>query len=102
MEENKNTLSAKDLMPRSKILKEAEYVICGDREEDYGSPQKNFKLVSELWSSYLEKNVDENDVVMMMNLLKIARIRTGEGTYDCYLDIIGYTALGAEIMKGKS
>ena len=34
---------------------------------------------------------------MMMALLKIARISTGTGTDDSFVDLAGYAACGAEI-----
>ena len=35
----------------------------------------------------------------MMALLKIARIKTGTATEDCFVDLAGYAACGAEIFQ---
>ena len=83
---------------RKSILTEAEKCVCGQREEDYGSPEDNFYKISKLWNAYLGDNVtDSHDVAMMMALLKIARIRTGRRTEDSYVDACGYLACGGEI-----
>ncbi len=33
-------------MTRSEILDAAHKCVCGDREEDYGSPEKNFQTIA--------------------------------------------------------
>lgn len=39
------------------------------------------------------------DVAMMMALLKVARIRSGKGTLDCYVDLAGYAACAGELAE---
>ena len=39
------------------------------------------------------------DVAMMMALLKIARIQSGTGTDDSFVDLAGYAACGGEIAE---
>lgn len=82
---------------RQQILQEAEKSICGQREQDYGSPEDNFALIGKLWSEYLGHSVTSLDVAMMMCLLKIARIKNGGGTGDSFVDLAGYAACGGEI-----
>ena len=82
---------------RAEILHEAESCICGQREQDYGSPESNFEIIANLWSDYLDAEVSALDVAMMMCLLKIARIKNGGGTGDSFVDIAGYAACGGEI-----
>ena len=82
---------------RSYILREAERCVCGHREQDYGSPEDNFKIIALLWSAYLDHPVSALDVAMMMSLLKVARIRSGNGTMDSFIDLAGYAACGGEI-----
>lgn len=85
-------------MTRKDILAEAERCVCGRREEDYGSPEDNFYKISKLWNAYLGDNVtDSHDVAIMMALLKIARIRTGQIKEDNYVDLAGYAACAGEI-----
>ena len=90
-------------MTRSEILDEAKKCVCGQREQDYGSPESNFQLIADLWNAYLElptgetQEITPKDVAMMMALLKIARIRNGGGTGDSFVDLAGYAACGGEL-----
>lgn len=84
-------------MNRKEILAKAEQCVNGQREQDYGTPESNFGLIAELWSAYLNTDVHPVDVAMMMALLKIARIRSGGGTGDSFVDLAGYAACGGEL-----
>ena len=39
-------------MTRSDILDKAKECITGRREQDYGSPEDNFKIIANLWAVY--------------------------------------------------
>lgn len=87
-------------MKRKEILDNAEKCVCGNREEDYGNPENNFKKIADFWNVYLgleNQYIDARDVAMMMALLKIARIRNGQHKADNYIDLAGYAACGGEI-----
>lgn len=92
-------------MTREEVLNEAKVCVLGNREDDYGTPEQNFKIIAEFWNSYL--NLDENyisgkDVAAMLALLKIARIRSGgHGKDDNWVDLAGYAACGAEVEKAE-
>lgn len=93
-------------MTRENILKEAEKCVCGQRQQDYGSPEDNFTTISYLWSVYLKaahpsmnlpvNGITAKDVSMMMALLKVARIATGSSP-DSFVDLAGYAACAGEI-----
>ena len=85
---------------RKSILTTAEETVCTDRESMYGKPEDNFKLISELWGAYLFTSLTQKDVAVMMMLLKIARIATGDPHSDYWIDIAGYAACGGEA-EGK-
>lgn len=42
-------------MNRKKCLEKAIETVCNDREDTYGKPGDNFKLISDLWSAYKNK-----------------------------------------------
>ena len=86
-------------MNRAEVLEAAKKCVCGQREQDYGNPEDNFQLIADLWGAYMGYNglFTPKDVAMMMALLKVARIRTGTGTDDCYVDLAGYAACAGEI-----
>ena len=84
-------------MNRANTLEKAKEIVYGHRENEYGSPEDNFKTIADFWSVYKGVEFTANDVAMMMALLKIARIRTGTATDDSYVDLAGYAACGSEI-----
>lgn len=91
------------LNTREGILVQAKKCVCGQREQDYGTPESNFQLIADLWNGYLgfmdhpQDQIQAKDVAMMMALLKIARIRNGGGSGDSFVDLAGYAACGGEI-----
>lgn len=89
-------------MTREEVLETAKKCVCGQREQDYGTPESNFKTIAKLWNDYLDAAVrgiviTPTDVAMMMSLLKIARIKNGGGTGDSFVDLAGYAACGGEL-----
>ena len=86
-------------MQRAEILDAAKKCVCGQREHDYGNPEDNFKRIADLWNAYMGDGMKftPKDVAVMMALLKVARIKTGTGTDDCFVDLAGYAACAGEI-----
>ena len=94
-------------MTRSEILAEAERIVTGDREEQYGPPEDNFALIAELWALYLRRMcvssgadvyIKPDDVAIMMVLLKIARtVTVDKPKADSYIDMAGYASCAGEI-----
>lgn len=89
------------------ILEEAEKCVCQSRQEEYGPIEDNFGTIAGLWNTYLcsrEKSeggdgmtISPEDVAIMMCLLKIARISSGQTKEDNYVDIAGYAACAGEL-----
>ena len=90
-------------MTRKEILATAEMIVCNNRDKKYGTPEDNFQKIAELWNAYLRhrSEIHAEDVAVMMILLKVARMDTGEPTADTWVDIAGYAACGAESMFAK-
>ena len=87
---------------RTSILDAAQKCVCGDREQDYGSPESNFQIIAELWNTYLSnksccESITAVDVGMMLALLKIARVASGRLKDDNFVDLAGYAACAGEI-----
>ena len=88
-------------MTRTEILQAARICVCGQREQEYGSPEDNFRRIAKLWNAYLGDTItDAQDVAIMMALLKIARISAG-GTEDSFVDLAGYAACAGELFSRK-
>lgn len=83
---------------RETVLAQARNCVCGQREEDYGTPEDNFSRIADYWTEYLDTPIYPLDVANMMILLKIARTQSGKPTLDSYVDIAGYAACAGEIM----
>jgi len=93
-------------MTRKEILEAAAKCVCGDREQDYGSPENNFRTIADLWTAYMREKccgagadlcIVPADVAAMMALMKIARIASGHAKDDNWIDLAGYAACGGEI-----
>lgn len=95
-------------MNRAEILQAAEKCVCHDRQEQYGEPKNNFRVIAAFWEDYLIARryfggfnfmLKGSDVAAMMALLKIARIATGPYKEDNYIDAAGYLATAGELGK---
>ena len=96
-------------MKRKEILEAALRCVCGDREQDYGSPENNFATIAEFWTSYIKRKcvspgvdvcVNPEDVAAMLIQVKVARVASGHAKADNWVDIAGYAACGGEIESG--
>lgn len=95
-------------MTRPEILNAAKKCVCGEREQDYGTPENNFETIGLLWAIYLRaaypkyakvmpiNGISAKDAGAMMALLKLARIATGSSA-DSFVDLAGYAACAGEI-----
>ena len=95
-------------MNREQILEAARKCVCGEREKDYGEAENSFTVIADFCGTYLEEKcvspetdvcLNPEDVAAMMALLKIARIATGHGKNDNWIDLAGYAACGGEIQS---
>ena len=86
-------------MKRAEILEAARVCVCGEREQDYGTPEDSFALIGKLWAAYMGVPFTPKDVAMLMALLKVARIKAGDKA-DSFVDLAGYAACAGEIATG--
>lgn len=92
---------------RAEILDAAKQCVCKDRNDQYGSPEDNFRTIAKMWSAYFtakfghEVEIDPHDVAVAMSMLKIARIATGKPKADNWIDGTGYLACGGELQEGE-
>ena len=100
---------------REDFLREAESLINGPRAKDYGPARKNHQRIADMWSIILEKKlaqahpgmgqikctIDPEEVVACMIALKLARLAEDMTKDDSWTDIIGYAALGGEIINDE-
>ena len=85
---------------REECLRKACECVNGAREQNYGSPEDSFETIADFWTAYLGTIITRTDVAMMMALLKIARIKNGQGAeLDSFVDLAGYASCGFDIAK---
>ena len=84
---------------RETVLEEAKNCVCGQREQDYDSPEDSFGRIAALWTAYKDIDFSPVDVAVMMALLKIARIANNPKHMDSWVDLAGYAACGGEIAQ---
>lgn len=99
-------------MNRKEILDSAKKCICGDRPQDYGSPENNFGVIADLWNAYLKTAkpwvptkciplFTASDVGVLMCLFKLGRIASGTGNMDSFIDLAGYAACAGELRENE-
>lgn len=85
---------------RAFVLEEANRLIHGDRQAQYGPPEENFKNIAAFWNIRFKhllqdgKEFSDADVAAAMVLLKLARDMQGYKE-DNAVDAAGYIALMA-------
>ena len=84
---------------RQFFLKTAEQLINGPRAKEYGPARKNHERIAQIWSIILEQDITPEQVVACMVGLKLARLSEDITKDDSWVDIIGYAALGGEIIN---
>lgn len=91
------------MITREEVLETAMEMVTGSRPDDYGTPENNFARIADLWRAYLgtkpAASINAADVAAMLALLKIARIASGHGKGDNWVDLAGYAACGGELQS---
>lgn len=96
--------SIKPVVDRNTVLHDAHHAVAVARNAMYGEPMDDFACTAELWDSYITRTsqvrgqafIMPHDIPVMMILLKISRLAQTPGEADHWIDIAGYSAIGAE------
>jgi hypothetical protein len=89
------------------LLREAEQLVNGDRNAQYGDPNQDFARTAAFWQTYLDgidRPLESHDVAILMMLLKVSRLAWSPDKWDSWVDAAGYAACGADCVtanKGK-
>lgn len=91
------------MRPKAPITSEAEKLVLGQRNVDYGHPLDNFTDVAAGWSVLVGTPISAKQVPLMMEWLKLCRNKqslraTGNFHTDTLIDQAGY-ALTAQILE---
>ena len=91
------------LANKKDYLKEAELLIHGDREADYGDNLLNHRRIATMWNVILGKKlitpIEPEEVAACMIGLKVARLSEDTKKKDSWVDVVGYGALGGEMVS---
>ena len=87
--------------PREVVLEIARSIITGDRARQYGPAQKNHQTIADLWSFFIDAEIDAVQAATMMALLKVARMKADPKKEDNYIDAIGYLAIAYELAQSN-
>jgi hypothetical protein len=96
-----------EISPRAEVLREAERLITGDRNETYGTPTQNFTNIADLWNVQFRhllapgKEFSAADVALAQIHVKMARTIT-QPKRDNFVDLAGYAACGWECVPGEA
>jgi len=86
------------------VLQEAQRIVYGNRQVDYGHPCVSLNQIAQLWTGYSEARIGSTviylpiDVAMMMVLSKVGRILNSPHNRDHFTDIAGWAAVAARAL----
>lgn len=88
---------------RAWLLRKAEKIVCGERNQDYGEPVENMKRTAAMLNAYLggRAELDSTDIAAFGIILKLGRLAHDRGSADSWLDIAGYAAIGFEASEDQ-
>lgn len=87
--------------PAVLALDEASELVSNDRRDVYGDAKENFTDIAAMWSAYKGTLFEAHDVAAMMVLVKVSRLSVSPQKWDNWVDMAGYSALGAEVSDAK-
>lgn len=88
------------------VLEEAQALVYGDRQRDYGHPRDNMRAIALHWNAYLkargisqpDRLLQTEDVAAMLILMKVGRLASGRMKRDTVADIAGYAAVLSRVL----
>ena len=87
--------------PKETVLQEAQRIVYGARQADYGHPFDDFSKTAALWAPILGVNVTPEQVALCMMQVKISRLLNSPGHRDSQVDIAGYAGTYALVRERR-
>lgn len=84
-----------------KILEEANELINGQRQSDYGSVTENLGNIAALFSMILKHPVTPAQAILCMEAVKFARLCNTPNHRDSWVDVAGYVGVYDKLMRGE-
>lgn len=99
-------INVKQESPREALLRTAEQLIMGDRNNQYGPPTKDFQVIADVASTlgfqFNGEPLKPHHVALFQMALKLARIAWSPEKQDSWVDTAGYAACGWECVEDTS
>ena len=83
-------------MKRGDILRDADILTHGPRDDIYGDVITNHERISRLWSVVLETEITPAQAALCMALVKVARLIQTPDHIDSFVDGAAYLAIAGE------
>ena len=84
------------------ILTEAERIINGARNSDYGHAFDNFKQTAALWAPILGTAITPEQVALCMIQVKVSRLCNTTDHRDSLVDIAGYAGTYEKVLERRA
>lgn len=89
------------MTPREQLLDDAQQLIAGHRDKEYGSPTDNFARAAQTLSALGYRaphggDILPHDVAIMMLAVKLCRLAFDPANQDTWMDVAGYAGCGWE------
>lgn len=86
---------------RTSLLREAESLVVGDRNNSYGAPHQDFArsagcLTALGYSGPDGRPMEAHDIAIIVTAIKLSRLMVTPKKRDSWVDIAGYAACGYE------
>lgn len=94
--------------PAPSFLQQADMLINGDRQQDYGDKLQNFSQIAMLWQGTLaaklapDASITPEDVALCMIQVKIARLAKKPDHFDSILDVAGYAGCYNKLQEERT
>jgi len=87
------------------ILSDAESLVNGDRQSQYGSPTSNMRDIAELASRMINIKITASDIAMILLCVKLGRLKY-QYKRDSVVDLCGYAEIYSrcqeEVLNGST
>ena len=83
------------------VLSEADELIYGDRNNDYGHPRDDFGRTARIWTAILGTEVNARQVALCLIGVKISRLCQTPDHRDSIVDIAGYAGCYDRVVTGE-
>jgi hypothetical protein len=90
------------LSARAVLLREAEALVTGDRNNTYGPPTQDFRRTADMLTALgfraapEGREIEAHDVAVIVIAVKLSRLTWSPAKRDSWVDIAGYAACGNE------